>query len=311
MSATTGARHGHEDLDGLSTEGRLAAARDLDRLTTAEQVALVVAENQRALEAVEQARDAIATAVDEVAARLERGGRLVFVGAGTPGRLGMLDAVEVEPTFGATGRVVGITAGGHDAVTRASEVSEDEAEAGRRDLLDHAVGPDDAVVATSASGRTPYALAALRAAREVGASTIAVVNNPDTPMAADADVAIELLTGPEVVSGSTRMKAATAQKVVLNTLSTLAMVALGHTLGDLMVDVRATNDKLVRRAQRIIVEATGADWERAARALAAADGEAKVAVVMVAADVDPGAARSLLAATGGRAREAIRRADDS
>lgn len=311
MSATTGSRHGYDDLDGLSTESRLAAARDLDRLTTAEQVALVVAENQRALEAVEQARDAIATAVDEVAARLERGGRLVFVGAGTPGRLGMLDAVEVGPTFGVTGRVVGITAGGHDAVTRASEVSEDEAEAGRRDLLDHAVGPDDAVVATSASGRTPYALAALRAAREVGASTIAVVNNPDTPMAADADVAIELLTGPEVVSGSTRMKAATAQKVVLNTLSTLAMVALGHTLGDLMVDVRATNDKLVRRAQRIIVEATGADWERAARALAAADGEAKVAVVMVAADVDPGAARSLLAATGGRAREAIRRADDS
>ncbi len=311
MSATTGSRHGYDDLDGLSTEARLAAARDLDRLTTAEQVALVVAENQRALEAVAQARDAIATAVDEVAARLERGGRLVFVGAGTPGRLGMLDAVEVGPTFGATGRVVGITAGGHDAVTRASEVSEDEAEAGRRDLLDHAVGPDDAVVATSASGRTPYALAALRAAREVGASTIAVVNNPDTPMAADADVAIELLTGPEVVSGSTRMKAATAQKVVLNTLSTLAMVALGHTLGDLMVDVRATNDKLVRRAQRIIVEVTGADWERAARALAAADGEAKVAVVMVAADVDPGAARSLLAATGGRAREAIRRADDS
>ena len=254
--------------------------------------------------AVAAAHDAITAAVDMVVAALGRGGRLVHVGAGTPGRLGVLDAAECPPTFGVPpDRVVGLIAGGPDAVTRAVEGAEDDAAAGARDVDALGVGADDVVVGISASGRTPYVLAALGRARERGAATVGVANNPGTPLAGAADVAIEVLTGPEAVAGSTRMKAGTAHKLVLTTISTAAMVRLGATYGTLMVDVVATNDKLAHRAVRIVAEATG-DPDAAA-VLAAADGEVKTAIVMARTGVDAVRARERLAAAGGRVRDAV------
>lgn len=292
--------------DHLATEARLPAAHDLDLLSTAEQVALFAAEDARAVAAVAAAHDQLVAAVDLAVERLRRGGRLVYVGAGTPGRLAVTDAAECRPTFGLPdGRVVAVIAGGTDAMSRAAERGEDDAAAGRADLHALAPGADDVAVGISASGRTPYVLAALHAANEAGAATVGLVNNPGSPIAAAADVAIEVDTGPEIVSGSTRLKAGTAQKLVLNTLSTLSMVQLGHTFGDLMVDVQATNDKLVARARSIVATATGADEATVAHALAAADGSAKVAIVSLLAGVDVDEARRRIHAAGGHVRNAI------
>ncbi|GGI08416.1 N-acetylmuramic acid 6-phosphate etherase [Egicoccus halophilus] len=292
-------------LDHLATEGRLPAARDLDLRTTAEQVALFAAQDARAVAAVAAAGNAIAAAVDLAVARMRRGGRLVYVGAGTPGRLAVTDAAECRPTFGLPdGRVVAVMAGGDDAMSRAAERGEDDAEAARRDLGAVAPGPDDVVVGISASGRTPYVLAALAAARAAGAATVAVVNNPGSVIAEAADVAVVADTGPEIVAGSTRLKAGTAQKLVLNTLSTLTMVQLGRTYGDLMVDVQATNAKLVARARGIVVAATGVDDDTAESALVAADGRAKVAIVALLAGVDADEAARRLAAADGHVRAA-------
>lgn len=293
------------ELDALATEGRLPEAAELDRLTTAEQVALFAAQDAVAVAAVAASGGAIAAAVDAIAPCVERGGRLIHVGAGTPGRLALLDAAEVGPTFGTEGQVVAVMAGGDGAARRAMEHGEDDAAAGARDLDAIGLGPHDAVVGISASGRTPYVVAALAHARGVGAVTVAVVSNAGSPAAAVADVAIETLTGPEVVAGSTRLKAGTAQKLVLNTLSTLVMVRLGRTYGDLMVDVRATNDKLRRRAHRTVVQATGAGDATVAAALDAADGHAKTAIVALLADVDVAAARARLDAAGGHVRTAL------
>jgi N-acetylmuramic acid 6-phosphate etherase len=297
-----------DTLDQLATEGRLPEAADLDLLPTAEQVALVCAQDLVAVRAVEAARDQLVRAIDEAARRLRVGGRLIEVGAGTPGRLAVLDAAECRPTFGVDdGMVVGIMAGGQGAVPRAVEYGEDDWDAGAADLLAVAVGATDVVLAVSASGRTPYVRGAIASAAATGALTIGVVNNPSSPIADECDLAVEVLTGPEVVSGSTRLKAGTAQKLVLNTFSTLLMVKLGHTYGDLMINVRATNSKLRWRAQRVIAEATGVSAERVEEAVAAADGEGKVAAVMLLAGVDADAARLQLAAAEGHVRAAVRR----
>lgn len=293
-------------LDALETEGRLASAADLDLLPTRRQVALMAQQDMAAVAAVDAAGAQIAAAVDAIAQRLRTGGRLLYVGAGTPGRLAVLDAAECPPTFGtADGRVVAIMAGGATATSAAVEDVEDDAEAGRRDLGDRGVTATDAVVGISASGRTPYVLAAIQLARQVGALTIAVVNNPGSALAAAADMAIEVRTGPEVLSGSTRLKAGTAQKLVLNALSTLTMVALGHTYADLMIDVRATNTKLRRRAERIVANATGASSADVTAALDAAGGAAKVAVVSLLAGVDTAEATRRLEAARGHVRAAI------
>lgn len=293
-------------LDALETEGRLASAADLDLLPTRWQVALMAQQDMAAVAAVDAAGAQIAAAVDAIAQRLRTGGRLLYVGAGTPGRLAVLDAAECPPTFGtADGRVVAIMAGGATATSAAVEDVEDDAEAGRRDLGDRGVTATDAVVGISASGRTPYVLAAIQLARQVGALTIAVVNNPGSALAAAADMAIEVRTGPEVLSGSTRLKAGTAQKLVLNALSTLTMVALGHTYADLMIDVRATNTKLRRRAERIVANATGASSADVTAALDAAGGAAKVAVVSLLAGVDTAEATRRLEAARGHVRAAI------
>jgi N-acetylmuramic acid 6-phosphate etherase len=240
-------------------------------------------------------------------AGLRRGGRLVYVGAGTPGRLAIVDAAECRPTFGLPdGRIVAVMAGGPDAMVQAIERGEDDAAAGRGDLDRLQLAAEDVVVGISASGRTPYVVAALEHARSRRCPTIAVVNNAGSPLAADADVAIVADTGPEILSGSTRLKAGTAQKLVLNTISTLAMVQLGRTYGDLMVDVQTTNDKLVARARDIVVAATGVDDTTAERMLETAGGRAKVAIVALLADLDVEEATRRLDAADGHVRNAVR-----
>lgn len=296
--------HGHT-LDTLATEGRLPQAANLDLLSTSDQVALMCSQDLVAVQAVQAAHPQLVTAIDAASARLRRGGRLIEVGAGTPGRLAVQDAAECLPTFGvAEGQVIGIMAGGERALPRAAESGEDNYQAGQEDLAAAGVGANDVVIAVSASGRTPYVRGAVAAARAAGALTIGVVNNPNTMIAAEADVAVEVLTGAEVVSGSTRLKAGTAQKLVLNTFSTLLMVKQGYTYGDLMVAVNAGNSKLRRRAQRVVAAATGAAEEQAADALAAADGDGKVATVMLLAKVDHTEARQRLAAANGHVRAA-------
>jgi len=240
----------------------------------------------------------IAAAAEAIAARLECGGRLIYAGAGTPGRLGVLDAAECGPTFG-TDLVRGVIAGGPAALTEAIEGAEDAFDPA--DLADLTAA--DALVGITASGRTPYVLGALEHARAAGALTVAIVNNPGSE--AFADVVIELLTGPEVLAGSTRLTAGTAQKVVLNALSTSVMIALGKAYGPRMVDVRATNAKLRRRAVRMVRDAAGVDEEAATAALAAAGGHAKTAIVALLAGVDAAEAAVRLDRARGRVRDAL------
>lgn len=285
-------------LDALTTEGTRPGLDDLDARPIGEVVALLVAAEGEAHAAVAAAIPQITAAAEAIAARLERGGRLIYAGAGTPGRLGVLDAAECGPTFG-TDRVRGVIAGGLAALTEAIEGAEDAFDP--TDLAD--LTAVDALVAISASGRTPYVLAALEHARAMGALTVAIVNNAGGEAA--ADVVIELLTGPEVLAGSTRLTAGTAQKVVLNALSTSVMIALGKAYGPWMVDVRATNAKLRRRAVRIVRDAAGVDEAAATTALAAAGGQAKTAIVALLAGVDAAEAALRLDRAHGRVRDAL------
>ncbi|BCZ20335.1 hypothetical protein MTY59_01900 [Mycobacterium senriense] len=287
-----------QGLDALATEAVRPDLDDLDARPIAEVVALLVAAEGDAHGAVAAAVPWIAAAAEAIAARLERGGRLVYAGAGTPGRLGVLDAAECAPTFG-TDLVRGVIAGGPAALTEAIEGAEDAFDPA--DLADLTAA--DALVGITASGRTPYVLGALEHARAAGALTVAIVNNPGTE--ASADVVIELLTGPEVLAGSTRLTAGTAQKVVLNALSTSVMIALGKAYGPRMVDVRATNAKVRRRAVRIVRDAAGVDEEAATAALAAAGGHAKTAIVALLAGVDAAEAAARLDRARGRVRDAL------
>ncbi|MEU8922144.1 N-acetylmuramic acid 6-phosphate etherase [Kitasatospora sp. NPDC048545] len=281
----------------------------IDELPTVDLLRLMNAEDRTVPAAVAAQVEQIAAVVDAVAGRLARGGRLVYAGAGTAGRLGVLDAAECPPTFGTDpALVVALIAGGRTAVTEAVEGAEDRPELAGADVAALALTPADILVGVSASGRTPYAVAAVRAARATGALTVALACNPDSALAAAADLAVEVEVGPEVLAGSTRLKAGTAQKLVLNMLSTAVMVRLGRTYGNLMVDVRATNAKLRERARRIVAEATGADEEAVRRALTATDGRAKDAVLLLLADVDAATASRLLTAADGRLREALRAA---
>ncbi|MCB0161036.1 MAG: N-acetylmuramic acid 6-phosphate etherase, partial [Caldilineaceae bacterium] len=247
----------------------------------------------------------IATAIDGIVARMRRGGRLIYVGAGTSGRLGVLDASECPPTYSAPpGLVVGLIAGGRTALTNSIEGAEDRPEDGAFDVAALNVGDIDTVVGIAASGRTPYTIGAMEEAKRRGALVVSVTCNAGSPMAAVADIAIEPLVGPEVVTGSTRMKAGTAQKLVLNLLSTGAMIRLGKTFGNLMVDVQPSNAKLKARARRIVAEATGLNLEAAAVALDAAGGEVKPAILAQLLGISPAEARERLAAAGGVIRRA-------
>jgi N-acetylmuramic acid 6-phosphate etherase len=276
------------------TESAHAGTRGLDMLGSAQAVAIIVEENRVAQAAVEEVVDAIAYAVDEIAKRLRAGGRLHYVGAGSGGRLGVLDAAEMPPTFGTSPTLVqGHIAGGEAAMTRSVEGAEDDAQAGEREMRATVIA-SDAVVGISASGGAPYVLAAMRAARALGAFTIAVCNDENAELARIVDHAVVVRTGPEVLAGSTRLKAGTAQKLVLNALSTATMVRLGKTYDNLMTDVVASNAKLRRRALRLVKLLLSADDERAGALLDQAAGSVKVAVVIGRLGVDADAARALL-----------------
>ena len=279
---------------------------DLDRLSPLDLVGVLAADQLVAVHAVQAAAPALARAVEAALPRLARGGRLIYAGAGTSGRLGVLDATELTPTFSwPPERAVPLIAGGEAAIRRAVEGAEDDEEAGAQDVGGVGIGPDDVLIAVAASGTTPYALGAVRAARAAGALSIALANNPGTPLLRAADCAVALDTGPEVISGSTRLKAGTAQKIALNTLSSALMVRLGKVYGNLMVDLRATNAKLEGRAVRLVQHATGAPEAQAHAALTAAGGHVKTAVVMLRLGLDAGAAQARLDAAGGHARAAL------
>ena len=269
------------DLDRLLTEQRNPASEAIDNLPTEAMLRIISDEDHKVAPAVAVEIPRIAKAVDAIAARLDAGGRLFYVGAGTSGRLGVLDASEIPPTFHLEpGRVVGVIAGGEMALARSTEASEDDENAGARDLAAHKVTAADAVAGLSASGRTPYVLGAVRSARVAGALTIGISCTPDSALSAAVEIAIAPLVGPEIIAGSTRLKAGTATKLVLNMLSTGAMIRLGYVYGNLMINVRPANEKLAVRARRIIVQVAGVDYHRAAALLEAAGGNVRDAIRM-------------------------------
>ncbi|KNX38908.1 N-acetylmuramic acid 6-phosphate etherase [Luteipulveratus halotolerans] len=287
-------------LAGLATEGRNPSSQGLDRMTTAELVALMNAEDAGVASAVAQALPQVTAAVDLVARSIHDGGRLVYIGAGTSGRLALLDAAECPPTFSTDpAQVITLLAGGEQAFTQAVEGAEDDTDAAAQDIDAAGVGPLDTVVGLTASGRTPYVVAGLDRARELGAPTVSISCNAGSVVSGHADVAIEVVTGPEVLTGSTRLKAGTAQKMVCNMLTTASMVRNGKTFKDLMVDMRPTNGKLLDRARRIVAAAADVDVATAGAALDRADGSTKVAIVMLLTGRDARGSQALLAASDG------------
>jgi N-acetylmuramic acid 6-phosphate etherase len=294
------------DTSGLQTEQRNSRTENLDELDPRQLVEVLHSENFAPAEAVRTALPQIAAATELIASRLSDGGRLIYVGCGTSGRLGVLDASECPPTFGVDPTLVqAVIAGGDFALRNSIEGAEDDQAAGRQAMTDLAVSSLDIVVGIAASGRTPYVIGALDAARNAGAATVAVVNASPAEMNQHAEIVIAAVTGPEALTGSTRLKAGTAQKMILNLFTTGAMVLIGKTYGNLMVDVRATNEKLRDRARRIVCAAAGAAPEEALKALEDADWSAKTAIVMCKADLNATAARDALDRAGGFVRRAL------
>lgn len=293
--------------DARLTERRNPRSAALDTLPPAGIVDLINAEDAGVTAAVAAARDEIARTIELVERAFRAGGRLVYVGAGTSGRLGVLDAAECPPTYGTPPEmVVGVIAGGSAALLRSVEGAEDDVNAAIAEMDARRIGPEDVVLGIAASATTPYVRAALGRAQALGASTVFLsCSAPPALLRETCDTCITVLVGPEVVTGSTRMKAGTATKLVLNTITTGAMVRLGKVYGNLMVDLRAWNAKLVDRAERIVMETTGADRAAARAAIAAADGGVKRAIVMVRRDVGPAEADRLLEASGGRLRPVV------
>ena len=288
------------------TEEANPKTKDIDRRSTIEIVGLISQEDKSVAEAVNGVLNSVAQAVDLIVERLRSGGRLIYVGTGTSGRLGVLDASEIPPTFGVSADlVIGIIAGGYDALRRAVEAAEDDPEQAARDLESHNAAFSDVVVGISASGNTPYTLGAVDYAKKIGAASIAVTCNPDSRMAAAADVSIAPVVGPEVIAGSSRMKAGTAQKMILNMLSTATMIKLGWVYSNLMSNLRATNDKLRRRACAILSEETGLSDEEAARTFQTAAGDLRIALLMAQANLSREEAQRLLDSHGGSVRNAL------
>jgi len=294
-------------LDSLLTEQVNPASRDIDSQTTAGMLQIINQEDRKVAPAVEHEIPRIAEAVDRITAVIRGGGRLFYIGAGTSGRLGVLDAAECPPTFHVTPDMVqAILAGGETALARATEANEDDPEAGRRDLQARGFESRDALVGIASSGRTPYVLGAIAAARELGALTIGISCTPDSELARAVEIAITPLVGPEVIAGSTRMKAGTATKLVLNMISTAVMIRLGHVHGNLMVNVQPRNSKLEDRARRIIAQEAEVSYERAGELLREAGESVKVAIVMARLHLDQKAAEAKLAASDGRIAEALK-----
>ncbi|MFI2642714.1 N-acetylmuramic acid 6-phosphate etherase [Streptomyces sp. NPDC018610] len=309
MTSTPHYRELRTELETLTTEAFRPELAEIDRLPTLDIARLMNAEDTTVPRAVAERLPQIAAAIDAVTGRMARGGRLIYAGAGTAGRLGVLDASECPPTFNTDpSQVVGLIAGGPGAMVTSVEGAEDSRELAVEALDALGLTPDDTVVGVSASGRTPYAVGAVEHARRLGALTIGLSCNAGSALAAAAEHGIEVVVGPELLTGSTRLKAGTAQKLVLNMISTLTMIRLGKTYGNLMVDVRASNEKLRARSRRIVALATGAPDEEIERALTAANGEVKNAILILLAEVDAPTAARLLAASAGHLRTALTRA---
>ena len=289
-----------------TTEQANPASMGIDRLSTLEIIGVINSEDAKVAQAVKLALPQIAQAVDHITKAMSDGGRLFYVGAGTSGRLGILDAVECVPTFGTDPELVqGVIAGGADAILRAVEGAEDSRELGRSDLSAHSLRQRDIVCGIAASGRTPYVIGALEYAKSIGAGTIAISCNARSPILELADIRISAEVGPEVIAGSTRMKAGTAQKMILNMLSTTTMIKLGKVYGNLMVDVSVTNQKLADRALRLVKTLTETDDDAARRLLREAGHDVKTAVIMGRLNIDSDAARDMLRQAGGHLNKLI------
>jgi N-acetylmuramic acid 6-phosphate etherase len=296
----------NKDKPFMLTEHSNPHTRDIDRRSALEVVQTMNAEDRLVADAVQRALPQIAEAVEGIAEQLGRGGHLYYVGAGTSGRLGVLDAVECVPTFGTPPELVrGIIAGGERAFIRAVEGAEDNRDLACRDMAALKLTPDDVVVGIAASGRTPYVLEAVAYANEIGALTVGISCNEPAPLLDLPQISIPIPVGPEVIAGSTRLKAGTAQKMVLNMLSTGAMIRRGKVYGNLMVDVQVTNEKLAQRARRIAAEIGGVDEDRAAELLRETGNSVKTAIVMARRGVDVGTARRLLDEAGGHLHTVI------
>lgn len=297
------------DLSQMITEGRNPASQNIDELSTEAMLRVINDEDKKVALAVEAIVPQIAAAVDAICAAFQAGGRLIYCGAGTSGRLGILDASECPPTFGTPReQVIGLIAGGHTAILQAVENAEDNREQGAQDLKDIHFTRHDVLVGIAASGRTPYVLGALAYANELGATTVALTCNPGSAMTQVAAIALTPVVGPEVVTGSSRMKAGTAQKLVLNMLTTGSMIRSGKVYGNLMVDVEATNQKLVQRQVNIVMQATDCDDATASAALSACGGHCKTAILMVLADLSADEAKTLLSQHQGFIRQALQAA---
>ena len=294
------------DLNSINTEQRNSKTTHIDTMSTLDMVKLINEEDKKVAVAVGEEAEHIAAAVDVIAGQLGQGGRLVYVGCGTSGRLGILDAVECPPTYSTDPEeVIGLIAGGNEAIFRAKEGAEDDPVQGVEDLKKINFSSQDVLVGIAASGRTPYVLGAMEYARKLGAHVIGISCSTGSQVEQAAEIAITPLPGPEVVTGSTRMKSGTAQKMVLNMLSTGAMIKLGKVYGNLMVDVKPSNEKLVERCKRIVCQATGVDYDTAARTLQACGYRAKVAIVMLKTGTDAHSAEQLLAQHDNRVAAAI------
>ena len=303
---TTEHRALRAELESLTTEAFRPELAEIDTLPTLDIARLMNREDAEVAAAVALRLPQIAAAVDAIAPRMAHGGRLVYAGAGTAGRLGILDASECPPTFNTRpGQVTGVIAGGPEAMVTSVEGAEDSASLARTDLDALGIDASDTVVGISASGRTPYAVGAVEHARGLGALTVGLACNAGSALAAAAEHGIEVVVGPELLTGSTRLKAGTAQKLVLNMLSTITMIRLGKTYGNLMVDVRASNEKLRARSRRIVALATGAGDAEIEAALTETGGEVKNAVLVILAGVDGPTAARLLEESGGHLRAAL------
>jgi N-acetylmuramic acid 6-phosphate etherase len=290
----------------LSTEGRNLNSMNIDSVSTLKMIELINEEDMKVAIAVKKAKEHIANAVDIIAERLYRGGRLIYVGAGTSGRLGILDASECPPTYGVDAELVqGIIAGGPTAVFKAVEGAEDDAEQGKKDLIAKGVNAKDVVCGIAASGRTPYVIGAMNYGKEAGAAVISLTMSEGSEMSKLADVPIEVIVGPEVIMGSTRMKSGTAQKMVLNMLSTGAMIKLGKVYGNLMVDVQTSNEKLRVRANRIVKLATQADDETVEKKLQETKQNVKLAIILIKTGLSVEEGRKLLSEHNGIIAKAL------
>lgn len=295
------------DLAKLTTESRNEDTLNIDKVSTLDMVKIINNEDKKVAAAVEAELPKIAEAIDEIVKGMHKGGRLIYIGAGTSGRLGILDASECPPTYGVSEDLVqGVIAGGKEAIFRAKEGAEDSKELAVEDLKNRNLNKNDVVVGLAASGRTPYVIGALEYANEIGAVTVSITCNKDSEVSKVAKISIAPVVGAEVVTGSTRLKSGTAQKLVLNMLSTGAMIKLGKVYGNLMVDVRATNEKLVERAKKIVCEATGVEREKAENILKETDFDVKLSIFMILSELNKDEAKKILDANKGYIAEALK-----